>query len=199
MQQANQLTEFGAVLIFIIMGVLFVLSTFFVASLVAPKNPNAIKLTTYECGEEPTGNSWIQFNSRFYIIALVFLLFDVEMVFIFPWATVFGQEPLILADARWGWLSLAEMFIFVGILLLGLVYVWKKGDLEWVKPAIKKPSVLTAIPPDVYTRINNEVYKVKKYIPADRLAIPAEDTNTEYSSASNKPLFKPVFRKPAQQ
>lgn len=199
MQQANQLTEFGAVLIFMIMGVLFVLFTFFVASLVAPKKPNAIKLTTYECGEEPTGNSWIQFNSRFYIIALVFLLFDVEMVFIFPWATVFGQEQLIAADARWGWLSLAEMFIFVGILLLGLVYVWKKGDLEWIKPAMKRPAVATGIPPDVYNRINNEVYIVKKYMPADRHAIPVENTNTQNSPASNKPQFKAVFRKPAQQ
>jgi NADH:ubiquinone oxidoreductase subunit 3 (subunit A) len=62
------------------------------------------------------------------------LLFDVEMVFIIPWATIFGSHELIAADARWGKLTLIEMFVFMGILILGLVYVWRKGDLNWIKP-----------------------------------------------------------------
>ena len=96
---------------------------FFMNRLMAPRNPNYEKQTTYECGEEPTGSAWLPFNSRFYVIALVFLLFDVEMVFVFPWATVFGNHQILATDARWGWVSLAEMFIFLGILILGLAYV----------------------------------------------------------------------------
>jgi NADH-quinone oxidoreductase subunit A len=106
MDETSQLSEFGKIFIYLIMGVLIVLFIFFLGKLVAPKNPNHEKLTSYECGEEPTGNSWIQFNSRFYVIALVFLLFDVELAFIFPWATVFSRQELINVDPNWGWLSL---------------------------------------------------------------------------------------------
>jgi NADH-quinone oxidoreductase subunit A len=67
------------------------------------------------------------------------LLFDVEMVFIIPWSTIFGNHELITADARWGKLTLIEMFIFMGILILGLVYVWRKGDLNWIKPNAEIP------------------------------------------------------------
>ena len=93
---------------------------FFINKLIAPHKPNPEKLTSYECGEEPTGSAWMPFNSRFYVIALIFLLFDVEMVFIFPWATVFGSHEINNYDPRWGWLALTEMFIFLGILILGL-------------------------------------------------------------------------------
>lgn len=194
MENASQLTAFGAVFVFIIMGVVFVLVTFGIAGLVAPKKPSVLKLSTYECGEEPSGNSWIQFNSRFYIVALVFLLFDVEMVFIFPWATVFGQQQLILADARWGWLSLAEMFVFVGILLLGLVYVWMKGDLEWIRPRVKPASAGTAIPPGAYEQINKSMYVVKAFEPAH--AAKPEITD-ESAKPAAPPRFKPVFKNPA--
>ena len=142
MMEPSQLTEFGKVFIYLVMGVLFVLFTFLLGWLVALKRPNPEKLSSYECGEEPTGSSWIQFNSRFYVVALIFLVFDVEMVFIFPWTTVFSQEIIIAADQRWGWLSLIEMFIFISILLVGLLYVWKKGDLNWIKPENPTPSVL---------------------------------------------------------
>ena len=89
---------------------------FFINKQLAPHKPNPEKLTSYECGEEPTGNAWLPFNSRFYVIALIFLLFDVEMVFIFPWAIVFGSHEINSVDPRWGVLSLVEMFIFLGIL-----------------------------------------------------------------------------------
>jgi NADH-quinone oxidoreductase subunit A len=163
MNEASQLTEFGKIFIYIIMGIFFVLFTFFLGWLVAPKKPNPEKLSSYECGEEPRGNSWIQFNSRFYVIALIFLLFDVEMVFIFPWATVFGQEGLIAADPRWGWLSLAEMFIFIGILLIGLVYVWKKGDLNWIKPEPYVPISPAKIPYSFYQQLNDKTYQIKEF------------------------------------
>ena len=75
---------------------------FFINRSIAPNHPNPEKLASYECGEEPTGNAWLPFNSRFYVIALIFLLFDVEMVFVFPWAIVFGNHEIIELDPRWG-------------------------------------------------------------------------------------------------
>ncbi len=163
MIEPSQVTEFGKVFIYLVMGTLFVLFTFFLGWLVAPRKPNAMKLSSYECGEEPTGSSWIQFNSRFYVVALIFLLFDVEMVFIFPWATVFSQESLLAADHRWGWLSLIEMFIFVGILLIGLMYVWIKGDLNWIKPVQVMPEAPGKIPASLYLKVNAREYKLREF------------------------------------
>ncbi|MHB1176980.1 MAG: NADH-quinone oxidoreductase subunit A [Daejeonella sp.] len=195
MIEASQLTEFGKVFIYLVMGVLFVLFTFFLGWLVAVKRPNPEKLSSYECGEEPTGSSWIQFNSRFYVVALIFLLFDVEMVFIFPWTTIFSQEAIILAESRWGWLSLIEMFIFIGILLIGLVYVWKKGDLNWIKPDYTRPSGPGKIPLSVYSRINTEKYLVKGFsITKEPVAEPILSADTKPSSP--KPMFRPQFKKP---
>src|SRR5690606_20381551 len=152
------------------------------------------KLSTYECGEETMGNAWIQFNPRFYVIALVFLLFDVELLFIFPWATVFGQAELIAADARWGWFALLEMALFVGILIIGLVYVWKKGDLEWIKPKPVTPRVAVNIPASAYDRLNSSQYRVRKFNP-DNVA-PATVTTAPDGAQPKKPAFKPTFRKP---
>src|SRR5688572_23404233 len=156
MEETSQLTEFGKIFIFLIIGIVLVAVTFLVAKLVAPNKPTPEKLMTYECGEEPHGNSWLQFNSRFYVIALVFLLFDVEMVFIFPWATVFGNHEIIAADPRWGWFSLAEMFIFLGILIIGLVYVWRKGDLDWIKPKQLIPTTDARVPASLYEKLNQQ-------------------------------------------
>jgi len=195
MEQVSQLTEFGKIFIFLIIGVLLVSATLFLSWILAPNKPTPLKLTSYECGEEPTGSSWLQFNSRFYVIALIFLLFDVEMVFIFPWTTVFGQKQLLTAEPLWGWLTLIEMFVFVGILILGLVYVWKKGDLSWIKPEQKIPAVDVNIPKSLYDRINNESYQVKSFS-ADSV-VKTEPDVTAVSSAP-KPAFKPSFRKPLQ-
>lgn len=133
MEETSLLSEFGKVFIYLIMGVLFVLFSFYIGKLIAPIKPNPKKLTSNECGEEPKGSSRIQFNSRFYVIALVFLLFDIELAFIFPSATVYSQQVLINADSNWAWLSLFEILIFVGMLLVGLLFVWKKGDLNWIR------------------------------------------------------------------
>ena len=86
------------------------------------------KLLSYECGEIPEGSAWVQFNIRFYVIALIFLIFDVEIVFLFPWAVVFQELGL---------LAFIEAFIFVLILVVGFVYVWAKGDLNWVKMNVR--------------------------------------------------------------
>lgn len=196
MNEISQISEFGKVFIFLIMGVLFVLFTFFLGSLIAPKKANPEKLSSYECGEEPRGSSWIQFNSRFYVIALIFLLFDVEIVFIFPWATIFGQESLIAVDSRWGWLSLAEMFIFIGILLIGLLYVWKKGDLNWIKPEPFLPKSPAKIPLSVYQNLNNLKYQIRKFSLEDK-SLEIEKEVTLSSSSQSRPTFIPKFKRPS--
>jgi len=118
------LFEFASALVFLILGGAFVAVNLLVGSLVRPAETERDKATIYECGEEPIGQSWIQFNPRFYVIALVFLIFDVEVAFLLPWAVSFK---------RLGLLGFVEMAIFVGILLVGLAYVWVRGDLQWVK------------------------------------------------------------------
>ena len=117
------MSEYLAVLVFLAVGVGIVLFTFFLASLIRPKNPYPEKSENYECAEKPIGDSWIQFNNRFYIFALIFVIFDVEVVFLFPWAVAFGQLGLF---------ALVEMILFVAILFFGLFYAWKKGVLRWV-------------------------------------------------------------------
>ena len=200
MSEVEQISEFGKILIFLITGFILVGITFFVSWLIAPNNPNAEKLKSYECGEEPEGNSWLQLNPKFYVIALIFLLFDVEMVFIFPWATVFGNHNLIKTEPLWGWFSLAEMFIFIGILILGLVYVWVKGDLDWIKAKPIIPSVDTNIPHILYDKINQQqaTYKVKAFaLETVPQTATAGATATTSEPATIK--FKPAFRKPGNE
>jgi NADH-quinone oxidoreductase subunit A len=93
------------------------------AWLLRPHKPGPIKQTTYECGLETIGDSWVQFKVQYYIYALVFVLFDVETVFIYPWAVAYN---------RLGLFALVEMFLFLMILGVGLAYAWRKGALEWV-------------------------------------------------------------------
>jgi NADH:ubiquinone oxidoreductase subunit 3 (subunit A) len=93
-----------------------------VPRLIAPRKLNPIKLDTYECGLETVGDSRVQFKIQYYIFALVFLIFDVETVFLFPWAVAFNQLELFMV---------VEGIIFILILLAGLIYAWRKGVLEW--------------------------------------------------------------------
>jgi NADH-quinone oxidoreductase subunit A len=124
------LTEFGRVLIFMIVGALFVAIGLLTAWLLRPHRPYPSKLSTYECGESPIGDTRVRFNIRFYVIALIFLIFDVEVVFLFPWATVYKNL---------GWFAFVEMLVFLAILFVGYAYVWRKGDLDWDKPAPQIP------------------------------------------------------------
>ena len=125
---------FGTVGLFVLGGLGFILMALMLGKLLRPNRPNEEKLTTYESGEDPVNNAWGQFNLRFYIIALVFILFEVELVFLFPWAVVFADADLILAtDGLWGWFSLIETGIFILILAVGLAYVWANGMLTWIR------------------------------------------------------------------
>src|SRR5687768_14992844 len=105
--EATYLSDFGTILLFLIGGALFIVVGLFVSKLIRPNKPNPEKLAAYECGEEAMGSAWVQFNPRFYVVALIFIIFDVELVFMFPWAVVFGNRELIEAtDGKWGWFAL---------------------------------------------------------------------------------------------
>lgn len=149
------LSDFGVILLFILAAFAFIGFVLFIARLLRPNRPNIEKNSTYESGEEPIGNANVQFNIRFYVVALVFVLFDVELVFLFPWATVFGQARLIqTTNGVWGWFALIEAVLFVIILGLGLAYVWAKGYLDWVKPQPKTPTMDTKVPTALYDQVN---------------------------------------------
>jgi len=122
------LFNYANVLVFLGLGLFLCAFMMGLGSLLRPSNPERAKLTTYECGEEVRGDSWIHFNIRFYLVALIFLIFDIEVAFIYPVVAVFKQW---VADGR-GLFALTEMFIFIAVLVAGLVYVWRKGDLQWV-------------------------------------------------------------------
>lgn len=155
--QQNYLSEFGEVLLFIIGGALFVLISLVISKLIRPNRPNAQKLTTYESGEEPISSAWTQFNIRFYIVALIFILFEVELVFLFPWSTIFAREELIVeTNGLWGWFSFIEMVIFILILALGLAYAWVNGLLDWVKPEQKSMDYKSVVPRELYDKVNQK-------------------------------------------
>ncbi len=125
--------DLTAILIFTLFGIAFVVGTVSLLSRIA--RPAAMpedepsKGETYECGEPAVGTSWVRFDIRFYTVALVFLIFDVEVAFLFPWAAIFRD----LREASYGSFLFLEMLIFIIILLAGFVYCWKKGDLDWIK------------------------------------------------------------------
>ena len=147
-------------LVFLSVGTVFLMANLIVGKLIRPNRPTPQKLEIYECGEKPEGSSWIQFDLRFYVVALLFVIFDVELAFFFPWAVVFGSttrmadetkpaEVRLLAAqqldpkattapapetaktfARFAFL---ELMLFFAILLVGFAYLWHRGDLEWVR------------------------------------------------------------------
>ena len=114
------------------MAIIFVVGIVYFAKLIRPARPTKEKLTIYECGENPEGFFWIKFNIRFYVVALIFLIFDVEVVLLIPWALVykdFGMTGFLIGG------------IFLVLLGLGMAYEWRKGDLEWEKPRVVPPSL----------------------------------------------------------
>jgi len=121
--------DFSPIIIFILLAIALIVLPLILQSLLSPKkNKDGDKLTSYECGELPEGSAWVKFNIRFYIIALIFIIFDVEVIFMFPWAVVFQDLGL---------LAFIEMMLFLAILLVGFAYVWVKADLDWVKMKLK--------------------------------------------------------------
>jgi len=122
---ADFLTAHASILVFLAAVVGLLLFALVLWGALRPSRFSEEKLTTYECGEDPVGNAWVQFNIRFYVFALIFVVFDVEAVFLLPWATVFKEL---------GFIAYLEGLVFIAILVVALAYVWRKGDLAWVRP-----------------------------------------------------------------
>ena len=116
------LSDYAFLGLLLIAAILFPLAAMFMAFLVRTKKAGPVKKSTYECGLETIGETWVRFRVQYYIYALVFVVFDIETVFLYPWAVAYNQLGLF---------ALVEMFIFLGILVGGLLYAWRKGVLEW--------------------------------------------------------------------
>ena len=134
-------SDYGQVLVFMLLALAFVAVAFIAAKIIGPKIPAKGKYITYECGEDTVGDTWIKFNIRFYVTALIFIIFDVEIVFLFPWAVVFKEI---------GMLAFIEMAVFLLILIVGFIYVWVNGDLQWDKPQ------------PVIPKLEREIFKAEK-------------------------------------
>jgi NADH-quinone oxidoreductase subunit A len=127
--------QFGAVLAFAVVAILFALVMLMVGRLLRLRFPNDDKLSIYECGERPIGSAWYNFNPRFYLIALVFIIFEVDIALTFP---------VVVVYASWikkgtGWVAFVELMLFTVVLLVGLAWAWAHGDLEWIKKLSPKP------------------------------------------------------------
>lgn len=131
------LVGYGAVFAFLVFAVLFIAGSLILARIVRKSNPSREKGIAYECGENPIGNAWIKFNIRFYVVALIFVVFDVEAALLVPWAVVYKgyRDPFI---------ALCEGLLFLLILGAGLAYVWAKGDLEWIRPEDRRDNLEVA-------------------------------------------------------
>ena len=161
------------VALFALTGFLFLFVNLLVGWLVRPRLPNEEKLEVYECGEPTIGTSFVQFDLRFYVVALLFIIFDVEVAFFFPWAVVFGTanraaDATLPADQRaaavaalvpgppavapdpaamhdLAWLAFADVAVFFGVLLVGFAYLWRRGDLEWVRSTAGQAGASNAV------------------------------------------------------
>ncbi len=154
-------------LVFIAAGLTLLAANLVLGWFIRPDKPSAAKAEVYECGEQPIGAAWVQFDLRFYVVALLFVIFDVELAFFFPWAVVFGSatraadedqprveqvkaavnlQPQALpvdtatatppppaAAKKLAWIAFADILVFFGVLLVGFAYLWRRGDLEWVR------------------------------------------------------------------
>lgn len=193
----------ASLLLFIAVGVGFIFVHLVAGKFLRPNKPDAEKKTIYECGEPTIGSAWIQFDLRFYVVALLFVIFDVEVAFFFPWAVVFGKANAVAAapmpadDREWdeygqkvnvlravgpdnqiqpgplsqdpyfnlkrpelrrnefednrqkasnfAWFALLEILVFFGVLLVGFAYLWKRGDLAWVRSTLAEEQPLSAV------------------------------------------------------
>ena len=178
-------------LVFTVVGVVFLFIHLVMGSVIRPSVPDAEKLTIYECGEPTVGSAWIQFDLRFYVVALLFVIFDVEVAFFFPWATVFGKAnqlanpdlhpavrqtlsaqllpsgvsretkerlKLTRTDANgkeqvveiqpeeaatWARIAFFDILVFFGVLMVGFAYVWRRGDIDWVRAYVHHQEPVT--------------------------------------------------------
>jgi NADH-quinone oxidoreductase subunit A len=119
------LSTYGFIGILAVVAIGFAVLGLVVARLLRPKKPSPVKQESYECGIETIGDTWVQFKAQYYLFALIFVVFDIEVVFLFPWAVAYGRSETL------GLVALVEAAVFALILLVGLMYAWRKGALEW--------------------------------------------------------------------
>src|SRR5260370_12897954 len=168
-------------LVFLAIAVFFLFFHLMLGKIVRPARPRPEKLTIYECGEPTIGSSWIQFDLRFYVVALLFVIFDVEVVFFFPWAVVFGKanalaNPNLPAEQRQqlsselsnapaagpaipkesagslAWIAFWDILVFFGVLRVGFAYLCKRGDLDWVRSTSSETAAPGPAPPSADAR-----------------------------------------------
>ena len=152
-QELPMIASYGLVLAFLVTGVMFLFGPLLLQRFLAPRKFSAEKNIPYECGEDPVGTPWVQFNIRFYVFALIFLIFDVEVAFLLPWAVAF-RSPEIAAN--YGMLAFWDGVLFVTILVIGFAYLWARGDLKWIRPD-PRFSKDTQEPLDERTRKEREI------------------------------------------
>jgi NADH-quinone oxidoreductase subunit A len=116
------LARYFPIMFFIVLALVFGIWTLVISSLLQPKYPEPEKLSVYECGSEPFSDARMPFPVRYYIFAMLFVIFDIEVIFLYPWAVVFTKIELI---------GLIEMLVFIGLFVVAYVYAWRKGALEW--------------------------------------------------------------------
>ena len=133
MQPNLEIAQYATALVLLLSAVVLTVSLMTLSHLVSPHNPTKEKQLSYECGEDPVGSAWLRFNIRFYVVALAFVLFDVEMALVYPIATIFKALTINTTDWRPALIVFLDLFFFLAVLFLGLVYIWRKGDLGWVR------------------------------------------------------------------
>ena len=153
----SYLTPYLDIILFGLGGLAFLLISLLVSRILRPNQPNPEKNATYESGEVAIGNSWPRLNSRFYVLALVFLLFEVEIIVMFLWVPVFTDATRMTeTGGTWGWVSLIEILIFVIILAVGLAYAWANGHLDWLKSDPVKNTFKSVVPKEFYDKVNEK-------------------------------------------
>ncbi|MAB80297.1 MAG: NADH-quinone oxidoreductase subunit A [Planctomycetes bacterium] len=178
--------DYLTVLLFACVGLVFVFANLIVASVIRPKRKTETGLETYECGEEAIGDAWIRFDIRYYTVALVYVIFAVEIAFLFPWALVLGdavRDQGAAAGTGIGVFGLIEGVLFIVILFLGLAYVWAKGDLDWVL-TWSSPSYQ---PPEQRRRVHlPKVSEIENALEAERTAGEGEAADSDGSDKEDE-------------
>jgi NADH-quinone oxidoreductase subunit A len=147
--------EFSHILVFILAGLALVFTVISIAQMLRKDRPNPEKNSTYESGEESEGESQVAFNVKYFVIAIVFLIFEVEILMLFPWAIVLRDKNMIKTlGSQWTYFALIEMGVFMFLLVLGLAYVWKKGHIAWLNPNKKVDSKVYPISKEAYAQFN---------------------------------------------
>jgi NADH-quinone oxidoreductase subunit A len=151
------MSKFSITLLFSLAAFLVVGVGLTIGKILRPQQPNPHKLSIYESGEEAQGTTWGSFNPRFYVVALVFLLFEVELLFFFPWAVVFTDPSYNQQTGNlWQWFLLTEITLFASLLAVALFYVWKKGVFTWKHNPNYSPKKASKVPPQYYDMLNKK-------------------------------------------